>query len=162
MPRDLVLRAARAEDLQLLANLIRELAEFEGLAHSVSLTQADLGQALFGERAVAEATLAQWRGQVTGFVLYFPTFWSFQGCTGLYVEALFVRSAWRRKGIGQALLAHTAKLALERGAGRLDWAAIDHNKGAIAFYQGLGASERPDWRNFRLEGEALTELAGRA
>jgi GNAT superfamily N-acetyltransferase len=142
--------------------MIRELAEFERLAHLCVASEADLAAALFGPRPAAEVLVACRDGEAAGFALFFHNFSTFLGRRGLWLEDLFVRPAHRRQGCAQALLATLADLARERGCGRFEWAVLDWNAPAIDFYRSLGATVLPDWRIVRVVGPALDHLAGKA
>ncbi len=156
------IRPGLASDAETLAILIRELAEYEKLAHLAQATADDLRSHLFGTRPVAEAIVAEVKGTAAGFALFFPTFSTFRGQPGLYLEDLFVRPEYRGLGIGKALIAEVASHALDRGCGRLEWAVLDWNAPAIAFYRAAGARPLDDWTGFRIDDEALTRLAGKA
>jgi len=153
------LRPAGAADAELVLELIRELADFERLAHEVVADAAALRRHLFGERPAAEVLVAEVDGTPAGFALYFATFSTFVGKPGLYLEDLFIRPASRGRGIGRAVLIHLSRLAVERGCGRLEWSVLDWNERAIGFYRGLGARPMSAWTVFRLDGEALETLA---
>jgi GNAT superfamily N-acetyltransferase len=153
------LRPAGAADTGLILELIRELAGFERLAHEVVADAAALRRHLFGERPAAEVLIAEVGDAPAGFALYFPTFSTFVGKSGLYLEDLFIRPAYRGRGIGRAVLIHLSRLAVERGCGRLEWSVLDWNERAIGFYRELGARPMSDWTVFRLDGEALETLA---
>ena len=155
----LTLRAATATDADLILDLIRELARFERLSHEVTADMPALRRHLFGNRPAAEVLVADVDGTPAGFALFFPTFSTFLGKPGLYLEDLFIRPAYRGRGIGRAVLAHLARLAFERGCGRLEWAVLNWNDPAITFYRGLGARPMGDWTVFRLDGEGLEALA---
>ena len=157
------IRPAVEADVPLVASLIRELAEYERLLHEVRLTEERLRAALFGERPYAEVAIAEDAdGEPAGFALYFHNFSTFLAQPGIYLEDLFVRPAHRGAGAGRALLEHLARLAVERGCGRLEWAVLDWNEPAIGFYRRLGARPNDDWTIFRLTGEALERLAAEA
>jgi GNAT superfamily N-acetyltransferase len=157
---DPLLREAVESDVPLIASLIRELADYERLLQEVRLTEAGLHDALFGERRYAEVVIAEAAsGEPAGFALFFHNFSTFLGRPGIYLEDLFVRPQHRGAGIGSALLAHLARLAEERGCGRLEWAVLDWNADAIGFYLGLGARPAAGWSVYRLEGDALRRLA---
>ena len=158
-PARLTLRPAERADVPLVLALIRELAEYERLASEVVATEPLLDAALFGERAVAEAVIAELDGAPAGFALFFPSFSTFLARPGIYLEDLYVRPAARGRGVGRALLAHLARLAVERGGGRLEWAVLNWNEPAIRFYETLGARRMTEWSVFRLTGEALARLA---
>lgn len=153
------LRTATPEDVGLILGFIRDLAAYEKLLDQVVTDDAALTAALFGERPQAEVLIAEHDGAAAGFALYFHNFSTFRGRRGLYLEDLFVRPEHRGAGIGKALLAHLAKLAIERGCARFEWAVLDWNAPAIGFYQSLGARVLDDWRVCRLDGEALARLA---
>ncbi len=155
-----MIRPATPNDLPLIAQLIRELAEYEKLAHDVVFTVERLGQHLFGPRPYAEVLIAEHDGVGVGFALFFHNFSTFLGQPGIYLEDLFVKPDYRGHGHGKALLAALAKLALERGCGRLEWAVLDWNKPAIGFYQSLGANPNDEWTVYRLTGPALKQLSG--
>jgi GNAT superfamily N-acetyltransferase len=153
------LRPAGAADVGLILELIRELAGFERLSHEVVADAAALRRHLFGERPAAEVLIAEVGDAPAGFALYFPTFSTFVGKPGLYLEDLFIRPAYRGRGIGRAVLIHLSRLAVERGCGRIEWSVLDWNERAIGFYRELGARPMSDWTVFRLDGEALGTLA---
>jgi GNAT superfamily N-acetyltransferase len=154
--------SAAERDIPLILSFIRKLAEYEKLAGDVVATEALLTRALFGERRYAEVLLAHLDGEAAGFALFFHNFSTFLGQPGIYLEDLFVNPEHRGRGIGKALLAHLAGIAVERGCGRLEWAVLDWNAPSIAFYKRLGAIAMDDWTVFRLTGAALGELAVRA
>lgn len=161
---ELRLRPARREDVPLILELIRELADYERLLHEVVATPGALEAHLFGDPPRAEVVLAEWQepgGEAVpgGFALFFPTFSTFLGRPGIHLEDLFVRPAFRGRGIGRALLSHLAGLVQERGWGRLEWNVLDWNEPAIGFYRSLGAGPMDEWTTFRLTGEALETLA---
>ncbi len=153
------IRSATRDDVPVIAELIRGLARFEKLEQEVVMTEALLDVGLFGDRPYAEVVLAEDDGRPVGFALFFHNFSTFLGRPGIYLEDLFVLPERRGSGIGRMLLAHLARLAVERGCGRLEWAVLDWNKEAIKFYERLGARPNSDWTVYRLAGEALTGLA---
>ena len=153
------LRAAEEGDVPVIAELIRGLARYEKLADQVEMTDELLAISLFGERPYAEVVLAEEGGRPVGFALFFHNFSTFLGRPGIYLEDLFVVPEYRGRGIGRTLLAHLARLAVERGCGRLEWAVLDWNRDAIGFYERLGARPNSEWTVYRLTGEALTGLA---
>jgi GNAT superfamily N-acetyltransferase len=153
------LRSATRDDVPVIAELIRGLARFERLEQEVVMTEELLVTGLFGDRPYAEVVLAENDGRPVGFALFFHNFSTFLGRPGIYLEDLFVLPEQRGKGIGRMLLAHLARLAVERGCGRLEWAVLDWNRDAIKFYERLGARPNSDWTVYRLTGEALTGLA---
>jgi GNAT superfamily N-acetyltransferase len=152
------IRPARPDDVFDILDMIRELGEYERLAHEVVATAELLRRHLF-EEPVAHAFLALVEGRTAGFALFFPSFSTFLGRPGVYLEDLYVRPAHRGKGLGRALLSHVAAFARERGGGRLEWSVLDWNEPAIGFYRRLGAVPLSDWTMFRLTGPALAALA---
>jgi GNAT superfamily N-acetyltransferase len=155
---NLRIRAAEPADVPVIAHLIRELAKFEKLEDDVVLTEELLRAGLFGPRPYAEAVIAEEESQPIGFALFFHTFSTFLARPGLYLEDLFVLADHRGRGVGRALLAHLAHLAVERGCGRLEWAVLNWNHEAIRFYERLGAKPNSEWTVYRLAGEALSAL----
>ncbi len=155
----ITLRSATRDDVPVIAELIRGLARFEKLEQEVVMTDKLLAAGLFGDRPYAEVVLAEDDGRPVGFALFFHNFSTFLGRPGIYLEDLFVLPEQRGQGIGRMLLAHLARLAVERGCGRLEWAVLDWNRDAIKFYERLGARPNSDWTVYRLAGEALTGLA---
>ena len=158
----LTIRPAVEADVPLVLELIRALAEYERLAHAVVATEELLRESLFGPHPGAEVLIAEVDGAPAGFALFFHNFSTFLGRRGLYLEDLFVRPAYRGQGIGRALLARLAALAVARGCGRFEWAVLDWNEPAIGFYQTMGAEILPEWRICRVTGESLDHLARRA
>ena len=155
----LTIRPAAAADLPLIAQFIRDLAEYEKLAHEVRFDEATLGDRLFGARPYAEVVIGELGGSPQGFALFFHNFSTFEGKPGIYLEDLFVRPAARGSGLGKALLAHLAKLCVERDCARLEWSVLDWNAPAIGFYQSLDARLMDEWTVMRVDGDALTALA---
>jgi len=153
--------AAAESDVPLILSFIRKLAEYEKLSHMFMATEENLREHVFGANPVVEVLLAYWDEEPAGFALYFLNFSTFLGRPGLYLEDLFVEPAQRGKGIGKALLKHLAKIVVERGYGRMQWAVLDWNTPSIEFYRSLGAVPLDDWITYRLTGEALEYLAGK-
>ncbi len=153
-------RAAGPEDVPLLLELFRELAEYEHLEHELRATEVRLRDALFGERPAAEALIAERGSQAAGYALFFPTFSSFLTSRRVWLEDLFVRPAHRGAGVGRALLAAVAAHARAGGGERLEWAALDWNELALGFYRRIGAQTMSEWITHRLVGEELERLAG--
>ena len=147
--------------MPLILTLIGELAEYERLSHEVVATEDSLQQWLFGEKLAAEVLIAERRTEAAGFALFFHSFSTFLGRPGIYLEDLYVRPAFRGRGMGKAMLVHLAKLAKERGCGRLEWSVLDWNEPSIRFYESLGAVAMDDWTVHRVTGEALDRLAAR-
>lgn len=153
------IRAATVADVPQLHDLICELAEYEKLRDSVTATHEHLRDALFGPRPCAEAVLAEVEEQAVGFAVFMPNYSTFLGSRGLYLEDLYVKPQIRGRGIGRALLSFVARSAINRGCGKMEWAALDWNETAIRFYENLGARRMSEWRLFRLMGDALTRVA---
>jgi GNAT superfamily N-acetyltransferase len=153
------IRPAVVEDVPLVLRFIRELAEYEELAHHVVATEEGLRHTLFGPSPKAEVVFAMVEGEAAGFALFFHNYSTFLGKLGIYLEDLYVRPELRGRGIGGALLRHLARLALERGCGRLEWSVLDWNEPALAFYRSIGAKPVEGWTVHRLTGSALTDLA---
>jgi GNAT superfamily N-acetyltransferase len=152
------IRAAEAADVPVIADLIRGLATFEQLEDQVSMTEERLAESLFGQHRYAETLLAEDDGTPVGFALFFHNFSTFLGLPGVYLEDLFVIPEHRGRGVGRALLRELARLAVERGCGRLEWSVLDWNRDAIGFYERLGARPNSEWTVYRLTGDALTSL----
>src|SRR5665213_4593778 len=159
---DITIRPVREEDLELVLEFIRELAEYERLAHEVTATAQDIRAALFGARPSAEAVIGCLDGEACGFALFFHNFSTFLGRPGLYLEDLYVRPGARGRGLGSRMLAWLARLALQRGCGRFEWAVLDWNEPALKVYRGLGARAADDWTIQRVTGDALVQLAAQA
>jgi len=153
------IRPAQPGDEGLVLQFVKELAEYERLSHEVVATEADLEQALFGQRPQAEVLLADFDDQPAGFALFFHNFSTFAGKPGLYLEDLFVRPEYRGKGVGVALLRRLAAVTCERGCARMEWVVLDWNQPAIDFYDRLGARSMGDWKTYRLEAAPLASLA---
>ena len=151
-------RAAIRADVPLILTFIRELADYEGMLDEVVADEATLEEWLFDRRA-AEVVFALEEGREVGFALFFHNFSTFLGRSGVYLEDLYVRPEHRGKGYGKALLKRLARIALERGCGRLEWWCLDWNRPSIDFYLSMGAEPMSDWTVYRVAGEALAELA---
>lgn len=160
-PAAIALRPATRDDVPHILAFIAELAEYEKLAHEAVATEAGLAEQLFGARPAAEVVIAEVAGQPAGFALFFPSFSTFLGKPGLYLEDLFVRPPYRRLGLGRRLMVHLAQLAVERGYGRFEWSVLDWNEPAIRFYRSLGAVGLDEWTVQRVSGDALRQLAAR-
>ncbi len=152
-------RSARADDAVLIADLIGELAAYERLAHEAKATPADLARALFCDAPRAFCDLVEVDGEAVGFALWFYNFSTFVGRSGLYLEDLFVRPQARGRSAGLALLRTLARRCVAEDLGRMEWAVLDWNAPALAFYDALGSRSLDDWRIRRLTGEALARLA---
>jgi GNAT superfamily N-acetyltransferase len=155
------IRSATAADAPLVLQLIKELATYEKLANEVVANEEMVRDTLFGERPAAEALIATVDGAPAGFAIFFSNYSTFLARPGLYLEDLFVRPTFRRRGVGRALFVHVARLAVERRCGRFEWSVLDWNAPAISFYRSLGALPMSDWTVFRLTGEALVKAAQR-
>ena len=155
----LVIRQAVANDVPQIGQLIRELALYEREPGKAVATDADLLRDGFGPNPRYFCLMAEWSSQPAGFALYFHNYSTWQGRWGLFLEDLFVRPAFRGKGIGKALFVELARTAKQKGCGRFDWNVLDWNAPAIAFYEKLGARKLDQWLGMRLEGEALNRLA---
>lgn len=153
------IREARESDVPLILQFIRDLAEYERLAHLVVATEDQLRATLFGPSSFAEVLIAEEAGRPAGFVLFFHNYSTFLAQPGIYLEDLFVKPEYRGRGYGKALLKRLAQIARDRGCGRVEWAVLDWNEPSIAFYKSLGARPMEEWRTFRLTREALEELA---
>ena len=155
----LSIRAATPADLSLIGQFIRDLAEYEKLAHAVRFDEAVMAQKLFGPRPYAEVLIGEIDAVPEGFALFFHNFSTFEGRPGIYLEDLFVRPDSRGSGLGKALLGTLAGLAVERACARLESSVLDWNTPAIDFYQALGATPMDDWTVYRVDGGALNNLA---
>ena len=157
---ELTIRAVAEDDVETLFGLILELAAYERLSDEVSGDAEMLRRSLFVERT-AEALLAEIDGEAVGYAILCGTFSTFECRGGIWIEDIYVRPESRKGGVGRALFARVAALAVERGFPRVEWAALDWNELALGFYDRLGARRMDDWRMLRLEGEALRRLGSR-
>jgi GNAT superfamily N-acetyltransferase len=158
----LSIRPVREHEVDLVLEFIHELAAYERLSDQVTATREDIHAALFAPRPYAESVLGCIDGEPCGFALFFHNFSTFVGKPGLYLEDLYVRPGARGRGLGSHMLAWLARLALERGCGRFEWAVLDWNEPALKVYRGLGARAADDWTIYRVTGEALARLAAKA
>jgi GNAT superfamily N-acetyltransferase len=156
------IRPACIEDVPIILELIWDLATYERAPDEVSATEEQLVDVLFGERPVAEVLLAFEAESPVGFAVYFYNFSTWLGRAGLYLEDLFVKPEKRGKGYGRALLVELAKIARDRGCGRMEWAVLDWNEPAIKFYRALGAKPMDEWTVFRLTRDEIAKLADAA
>jgi GNAT superfamily N-acetyltransferase len=156
------IRPARVEDVSVILGLIRDLATYERAPQEVVATEEQLVEVLFGKRPAAEVLLGFERKLPVGFALFFHNFSTWLGRPGLYLEDLFVKPEKRGKGYGRALLVELAKIARDRGCGRMEWAVLDWNEPAIKFYHGLGAKPMDEWTVFRLTRDGIERLANAA
>lgn len=155
----LAIRAAVPADAALIFALVRELADYEKLSHDVDATLETIAAALFSTPPRLFCDIAEWNGAPAGFSVWFLNFSTFRGRHGIYVEDLFVRPAFRAKGIGKALMARLAKRCVDEGWARFEWAVLDWNAPSIEFYRSIGATVMDEWRICRLSGEALENFA---
>jgi GNAT superfamily N-acetyltransferase len=153
------IRPATADDVQIVFDLICELATYEKLRDEVVGTPEILRESLFGRRD-AEALIVEADGEAVGYAIFYTTFSTFECRSGIWLEDVYVRPEHRRGGIGRRILRHLAALALERGHVRLEWCALEWNEPALDFYAKLGARRLDDWRMLRLEADGMRELAG--
>ena len=149
------IRSATPADTPLIFDLICELAAYEKLSHAVDAEPDMIAEALFGEQPRLFCDIAEWNGEAAGLAVWFLNFSTFRGRHGIYLEDLFVRPAYRGKGLGKALMARLAARCVEEGYARFEWSVLDWNTPSIAFYQSIGADVLPDWRICRMSGEAL-------
>ncbi len=157
----LSIRTATRDDIGLIGQFIRALADYEKLLDECRFDEAVLADKLFGARQYAEVLIGEIDGSPQGFALFFHNFSTFEGKPGIYLEDLFVNPEARGSGLGTALLAELARLAVARDCARLDWSVLDWNEPSIGFYKALGAKSLDAWTGFRLEGDALTAMAAR-
>ena len=156
------LEVATERHLPLILRFIKELAEYEKLAHEVVATEEGLRASFFGPRPAAEAVIAYAGDEPVGFAIYFQTFSTFLGRPGIYLEDLFVTPAWRGHGFGRRLLAHVARVAVDRGYARMEWSVLNWNELALGVYRKIGARPMTEWTVQRLTGAALRDLAANA
>lgn len=154
----LTFRYANREDTGLILQFIKELAEYEKMLNEVVADEKTLEEWIF-DKQKAEVFFALEDGKEVGFAIYFYNFSSFLGRAGIYLEDIFIRPEYRRKGYGKAMLRKLASIAVERGCGRLEWSCLDWNKPSIDFYLSLGAIPMSDWTVYRITGDTLTSLA---
>lgn len=153
------IRDAKKDDAALIVQYIRELAEFEKLAHECHVKAELIDQWLFGEMPRAYCLMVEWDGKPAGFALYFYNFSTFLSQPGIYIEDVFVRPEFRRKGIARSVFRTLAQKAMTEGCGRLEWWVLDWNKDALTFYESLAAKPMDEWTVQRITGEALAKLA---
>jgi GNAT superfamily N-acetyltransferase len=158
MNPELLIRPSTADDVPLILDFIRSLAEYEKLSPEVAATEADIRESLFGAHPASECALAFREGRPAGFAVFFHNFSTFLGRRGLYLEDLFVKPEFRGRGIGRALFIHVAGIANDRGCARFEWSVLDWNRPAIDFYMKFGAKPMDEWTVFRLAGKELEDL----
>lgn len=154
---EITFRYADRQDLGLILEYIKELAEYEKLQDEVVATEEILEEWIFNQKK-AEVILAQADGKEAGFILFFHNFSTFLGRAGIYLEDLFVRSEYRGAGVGKALLKKLASITVERGCGRLEWSCLDWNQKSIDFYRSMGAVSMDEWIVYRVTGDSLKQL----
>lgn len=155
----IAIRAARPDDSALIFSLVRELADYEKLSGEVDATPEAISAALFAREPRLFCDIAEWDGDPAGFAIWFLNFSTFRGRHGIYLEDIFVRPAFRKRGIGRALMAQLAARCLAQGYARFEWAVLDWNEPSIAFYRSIGARIMDEWRICRLSGTALASFA---
>ena len=155
----LSIRPARPGEASLVFQFVRQLAEYEKLEHEVEATEAMIDAALFGEQPRVFCDIAEWDGEPVGFAVWFLNFSTFSGRPGIYLEDIFVRPAFRGRGVGRALMVHLARKCVENGWARLQWSVLDWNTPSIEFYKSLGGVLLDEWTVVRVSGDALTRLA---
>lgn len=158
--QEFTIREARPDDVPLVLEFIRALADYEKLLDQVSADEVTLGESLFGPGAAVGVLIAEQCGEPAGFAVFFHNFSTFLGRPGLYVEDVFVKPQFRGRGLGRRFFVELAKIAFRRGCGRMEWAVLDWNEDAIRFYRKLGARPLEDWTVFRLDGAGIAEVAG--
>src|SRR6266568_3954278 len=158
-PKNFTIRPATIVDVPIILQLIRDLATYERAPNAVTATEEQLVDVLFREKPVAEVLLAFENKMPIGFAVFFHNFSTWLDRPGLYLEDLFVRPEARGKGYGRVLLIHLAKIARDRGCGRMEWAVLDWNEPAIQFYKKIGAVPMKEWRIFRMTSDGIAKLA---
>jgi GNAT superfamily N-acetyltransferase len=153
------IRPALPSDIALIATLVKELADYERLAEQAIATPDDFAAALFGIPPKAHALIVEVDGQAAGFGVYFYNFSTFVGRAGIFIEDIFIRPAFRRRGLGRAVFLYLAEKAVAEGCGRMEWSVLDWNEPAIHFYASLGATPMSGWTVQRLAGAALKSFA---
>jgi diamine N-acetyltransferase len=153
------IRRAEPKDRALVYGLIRDLADYEKLLHTVDATEGMIGEALFGENPRAFCEIISWNGEDAGFALWFYTFSTFRGKHGLFLEDIFVNPDYRGWGLGKALLKHLAQRCVDEGLARFEWSVLNWNEPSIAFYKAMGAQMMDGWTGCRVSDDALVRLA---
>ncbi len=159
MSKDFQIKFATIEDVPLILTFIKELADYEKLLHEVVATEDTLRNTLFGASSCAEVVIGYYDDMPISFALFFHNFSTFLGKSGIYLEDLYVKPAMRGNGFGKKMLAFLAQLAKERNCGRLEWWVLDWNEEAITFYKRIGAKPMDGWTVYRVDGDALENLA---
>lgn len=156
---EFVIRTTSVEDVPLILDFIRGIADYERLLHEVVATEETLTESLFGDKPSAEVLIGEWAGEPVAFVVFFHNFSTFMGRPGIYLEDLFVKPEWRGRGIGKILLQYLARIAKQRNCTRFEWNVLDWNEPALKFYHSLGAVPMDEWTIHRVSGESLDSLA---
>lgn len=156
--KDFSIRIAKEDDVPLILTFIKELAAYENLSEEVVATEESLYDSLF-YRHQAEVIIGEYEGLPVGFALFFHNFSTFLGKANLYLEDLYIKEEYRGLGLGKAMFACLARIAVERNCKRLDWWCLDWNESSIEFYKKMGAKPMSDWTVYRLDGDALIQLA---
>ncbi|HEX5509226.1 MAG TPA: GNAT family N-acetyltransferase [Pseudolabrys sp.] len=155
----ITIRAARPADSALVFSFVCELADYERLSSEVNATESQIAAELFSVQPRTFCDIAEWNGEAVGFAVWFLNFSSFSGRNGLYLEDIFVRPAFRGKGLGKALMKRLAQRCVSEGWPRFEWTVLDWNKPSIEFYRSIGARVMEEWRICRMSGEALQRFA---
>lgn len=156
---EIQIQTALEADVPLMLDMIKALAVYERLGDVVVATEASIRTSFFGPTPYAYAVIARVGDDAVGYAVWFFTYSTFLSQPGLYLEDVFVRPAWRGRGVGRALLRHLARIAVERGCGRLEWSVLDWNESAIRFYRSIGAQPMDEWTVYRLTGDGIQRLA---
>jgi GNAT superfamily N-acetyltransferase len=156
--KNLIIREATKSDIPIIFALIKELAEYEKLLPEVTASEKILEENLFGNKKYAEVFIAEFNGEIAGQALFFHNFSTFLGKPGIYLEDIYVRPQFRKKGIGKALLLEIVKTAKKRNCGRVEWAVLKWNEPSINFYKSLGAFPMNEWTIFRLTQKEIDNL----
>lgn len=144
------IQKAKQEDISLIFSLLRDLAEFEGLTNNFKVTEDILQKYLFGEKSLARAIIGYFNGKPAGVAIFLHTLSTFSGKLNIFIEDIYVKPEYRKKGIGRAMFTYLARLAKEDNCGRLMWQVLDWNESAIKFYKGLGANPMKNWVLFEI------------
>ena len=155
---DAAIRPARPDDIPGILAMVRDLAEFEELSHQVVATEDDYHASLFGENTVAEALVAEGKSGLVGYAIFFSTFSTFIGRAGIWLEDLYVRPDFRRRGLGKGFLKAIGEIAAARNAGRFEWSVLDWNQSAIDLYEQVGGEILREWRIVRLDHQGIRDL----
>ncbi|MFG1172614.1 GNAT family N-acetyltransferase [Erwiniaceae bacterium CAU 1747] len=156
---NIVIRSAERRDAALILAMIAELAEYEKALHEVIATQQDIERTLFADNSHSEGLICEIDGMPAGYAVFFTSYSTWLGKNGIYLEDLYISPRFRGQKAGKQLLRHIAKLAVERGCGRLEWSVLDWNQPAIDFYKSIGAAPQDEWVRYRMEGAVLTDFA---